>query len=115
MTRKQVIEYCLELPNTFEDYPFEDDLESVTMKHKENNKWFALIMNINGDVYLNIKTDPDYSDILRNTYNYIIPGYHMNKEHWNTIIISNEKCDEILVKELINQSYDLTKKRISKK
>lgn len=110
MNRKDVLEYCLELPNTYEDYPFEDDLESVTLKHSESNKWFALIMNVNGEIYLNIKTDPNYSDILRNTYNYIIPAYHMNKEHWNTVIISRE-CDENLVKELINQSYDLTKNK----
>ena len=51
----------------------------------------------------------EYSELLRKTYNYIIPGYHMNKQHWNTIIL-NEKCDEKLVQELIEQSYDLTKK-----
>ena len=65
-------------------------------------------MNVNNKLYLNVKTDPNYSDILRNTYDYIIPAYHMNKEHWNTIII-DEKVDEDLVKELIEQSYKLTK------
>ena len=59
-------------------------------------------------MYLNIKTDQNYSDILRNTYDDIIPAYHMNKEHWNTIII-DEKVDRTLVKELIEQSYQLTK------
>ena len=54
------------------------------------------------------KVDPNYSDILRNTYDYIIPAYHMNKEHWNTIIV-DEKVDNNLVKELIEQSYQLTK------
>ena len=63
---------------------------------------------VNNKLYLNVKTDPNYSDILRNTYDYIIPAYHMNKEHWNTIII-DEKVDEDLVKELIEQSYQLTK------
>ena len=109
MKREDIIKYCLELPDTFEDYPFRYDDESVTMKHKKNNKWFALIMNVKGNVYLNIKTDPDYSELLRKTYDYIIPAYHMNKEHWNTVII-NEKCDTQLVEELIEQSYDLTKK-----
>ena len=59
-------------------------------------------------VFSNVKTDPNYSDILRNTYDYVIPAYHMNKEHWNTIII-DKKVDEDLVKELIEQSYQLTK------
>ena len=63
---------------------------------------------VNNKLYLNVKTDPNYSDILRNTYDYIIPAYHMNKEHWNTIIV-DEKVDENLVKELIEQSYQLTK------
>ena len=63
---------------------------------------------VNNKLYLNVKTDPNYSDILRNAYDYIIPAYHMNKEHWNTIII-DEKVDEDLVKELIEQSYQLTK------
>lgn len=78
------------------------------MKHGKNKKWFALIMNVNDKLYLNVKTDSNYSDILRNTYNYIIPAYHMNKEHWNTIIV-DEKADWSLVKELIEQSYQLTK------
>ena len=108
MNKQDVIKYCLTLPNTFEDYPFPDDNVSVVMKHKNNKKWFALIMNVNNKLYLNVKTDPNYSDILRNAYDYIIPAYHMNKEHWNTIII-DEKVDEDLVKELIEQSYQLTK------
>ena len=63
---------------------------------------------VNNKLYLNVKTDPNYSDILRNAYDYIIPAYHMNKEHWNTIIV-DEKVDNNLVKELIEQSYQLTK------
>ena len=98
----------MKLENTYKDCPFSDDFESVTMKHCKNKKWFALLMNVNNKLYLNVKTDPNYSDILRNTYDYIIPAYHMNKEHWNTIII-DEKVDEDLVKELIEQSYQLTK------
>ena len=108
MNKEEIIEYCLTLKNTYKDCPFSDDFESVTMKHCENKKWFALIMNVNERLYLNIKTDPNYSDILRNAYDYIIPAYHMNKEHWNTIIV-DEKVDKTLVKELIEQSYQLTK------
>ena len=63
---------------------------------------------VNNKLYLNVKTDPNYSYILRNTYDYIISAYHMNKEHWNTIIV-DEKVDNNLVKELIEQSYQLTK------
>lgn len=109
MNREEIIKYCLELPNAYEDYPFPGDPFSVTMKHGNNQKWFALLMKVKEKLYLNVKTNPDYSDVLRNTYEYIIPAYHMNKEHWNTIVIG-EHCDEALVKELINISYELTKK-----
>lgn len=109
VNKEDIIEYCLELPNTYEDYPFPDDDFSVTIKHTSNNKWFALIMKVKEKLYLNVKTNPDYSDILRNTYEYIIPAYHMNKEHWNTIIV-DENVDVGIVKELIEQSYELTKK-----
>mgnify|MGYP000702514158 FL=1 len=108
MNKEKIIKFCLTLENTYMDCPFPNDFESVTMKHIKNNKWFVLIMNVNDKLYINVKTNPDYSDILRNTYDYIIPAYHMNKEHWNTIII-DEKVDEDLVKELIEQSYQLTK------
>ncbi len=108
MNKSEVIKYCLTLQNTFEDYPFEDDNISVVMKHKKNKKWFALMMEVKGNIYLNIKTNPEYSELLRNEYEYIIPAYHMNKEHWNTIILNNN-IDSNLVKELIDQSYELTK------
>lgn len=67
-------------------------------------------MQVRGEWYLNVKTEPEYSELLRNSYNYIIPAYHMNKEHWNTIILK-ENIDENLVKELIEQSYQLTKSK----
>lgn len=109
MNKLEIIEYCLILPNTYDDYPFEDDSTSVVLKHSKNKKWFALIMEVHNELYLNVKTDPEYSELLRKSYEYIIPAYHMNKQHWNTIIIS-EKTDENIVKELIEQSYKLTKK-----
>lgn len=106
--RQSVPKLRRQLLQTLDLCPFSDDFESVTMKHCKNKKWFALIMNVNNKLYLNVKTDPNYSDILRNTYDYIIPAYHMNKEHWNTIIV-DEKVDKTLVKEMIEQSYQLTK------
>lgn len=110
MNKKEVIKYGLSLPDTYEDHPFDGDAETSVLKHTTNKKWFALIMNVKGKTYLNVKTEPEYSELLRNAYDYIIPAYHMNKEHWNTIIL-DDKCDKELVKELLEQSYDLTKKR----
>ena len=109
MNKQEIIKYCATLPSTFEDYPFPDDNITIAMKHLESKKWFALLMEVRGELYLNVKTDPNYSELLRNSYDYIIPAYHMNKEHWNTVII-NDKVDVSLVEELIEQSYELTKK-----
>ena len=106
MNKEEIIKYCLTLENTYKDCPFSDDFESVTMKHCKNKKWFALLMNVNNKLYLNVKTDPNYSDILRNTYDYIIPAYHMNKEHWNTIILNGTVPDKD-IKRMISESYDL--------
>ena len=106
MDKEEIIKYCLTLENTYKDCPFPDDFESVTMKHCKNKKWFALLMNVNNKLYLNVKTDPNYSDILRNTYDYIIPAYHMNKEHWNTIILDGTVPDED-IRRMIAESYDL--------
>lgn len=110
MTEKEIIDFCLTLDNTFEDRPFQDDLETVVLKHSNNKKWFALIMKVKGKTYLNVKSNPEYSELLRNTYKYILPAYHMNKQHWNTIIVS-EKIDSTLVKELLKESYELTKNK----
>lgn len=110
MNKNEIIQFCLTLSNTFEDRPFQDDYDTVVMKHTENHKWYALLMDVKGKLYLNVKNNPDYSELLRNSYQYIIPGYHMNKQHWNTIIIS-DKVDASLVKELIEQSYELTKNK----
>lgn len=113
MNKKEIIEFCLTLPNTFEDKPFKDEHETIVMKHKNNKKWYALIMEVKDKIYLNVKTIPEYSELLRGAYEYIVPGYHMNKQHWNSIIIS-DKVDVFLVQELIEQSYELTRKNSRK-
>ena len=113
MNKEEIIKYCLTLENTYKDCPFPDDFESVTMKHLKNKKWFALIMSVKANkLYLNVETDPNYSDILRNTYDYIIPAYHMNKEHWNTIII-DEKVDEDFSKRIDRTKLSIDKVKIN--
>lgn len=107
MNKQEVIQYGLSLPNTYENQPFSDDYTSVVLKHNSTNKWFALVMEVKGEWYLNVKTDPLESEILRKAYSYIIPAYHMNKEHWNTIILG-DVVDEKIVQDLIKESYELT-------
>lgn len=108
MNKEDIIEFCLILKDTYKDCPFPKDFETVVMKHCKSKKWFALIMQVKNELYLNVKTDPSYSELLRSSYDYIIPAYHMNKQLWNTIIVSRN-VDRKLVEELLEQSYELTK------
>ena len=103
MNKEEIIKYCLSLENTYKDSPFPGDFESVTMKHTKNKKWFALLMNVNNRLYLNVKTDPNYSDILRNTYDYIIPAYHMNKKRWCSIPLDG-RMDTNFLLDLVRKS-----------
>jgi predicted DNA-binding protein (MmcQ/YjbR family) len=123
MTRQEIIDYCLTLPLTYEDYPFDeviDDNATTVMRHRSNKKSFALIMKHCGQLYLNLKCDPFEADFLRQMYESLIPGYHMNKQHWNTIIIgdpSRTDCDvpDDEIRRIIEASYDLTKPKVRRK
>ena len=109
MDRKEIFKYIKEKYNIKPEYLWEDTPDFAVFRHQKSRKWFGIIMNVNGEEYFNVKTDPNYSDLLRNSYDYIIPAYHMNKEHWNTIIVSS-KIDKDLFFELLEQSFELTKK-----
>jgi len=111
--REEIIEYIKEKYDVNPEYLWKDTPDAAIFRHKNNDKWFGLIMNVKGEEYLNIKTEPTYSELLRNSYDYIIPAYHMNKQHWNTIIIS-KKVDKQLLYELIEQSYELTRSKSRK-
>lgn len=107
--REKIFKYVKEQYGISPEYLWDDTPDAAIFRHENNGKWFGLVMKVNGEEYLNVKTEPDYSDLLRNTYDYIIPAYHMNKEHWNTIIVSRD-VEESLVYELIDRSYELTRK-----
>lgn len=109
MKREEIYKYIKEKYNIIPEYLWKDTPDAAVFRHQKDKKWFAIMMKVNGKEYLNVKTEPDYSDFLRKSFKYIIPAYHMNKEHWNTIIIS-EKVDKSLIYELIEQSYKLTMK-----
>lgn len=109
MKREEIFKYIKEKYNANPEYLWDDTPDAAIFRHQKNKKWFALIMIVNSEEYINVKTEPVYSDLLRNQYDYIIPAYHMNKEHWNSIIIS-KNVDKELVYELIDQSYELAKK-----
>jgi len=111
MTRQEIIDHCLTFPAAYEDYPFSEipgEGETAVMRHRANKKSFALIMRHNGQLYLNLKCDPLEADFLRQAFDGVIPGWHMNKEHWNTVIVGSDVPDEEVFRQICN-SYDLIK------
>ena len=105
--RREVIDYCLTFENVFEDYPFHDDNWCV-MRHKQNKKVFAWIFNKDGYVWVNVKCDVEWRDFWRNTFESVVPAYHLNKMHWNSIILDGTIPVED-IKRMIDESYDLTR------
>ena len=92
------------------EFPFGVDV--VVFKVK--NKMFALYGFEDGVIRLNLKCDPNDAIAYREIYKCVIPGYHMNKKHWNTIILDGSMKDEVLI-EMINESYDLVVSKLTKK
>lgn len=90
------------MPNAVLGYPFG---EGVGV-YKVNDKMFALISEGKTPVRLSLKCDPELSKILRERYEEVMPGYHLNKKHWNTLVLSGQLEWED-VKGLIRHSYNL--------
>ncbi len=104
-TREQVIEYGLSFPDTYQDAPFRDDNWQL-VRFKGNKKAFLWTYEKDGYINLNVKVDPDKAFFWRKIYKSVIPAYHQNKGHWNTIILDGSIPDKD-VKIMIAESYDL--------
>ena len=104
-------EYCLAKKGVTESTPFGPD----TLVFKVMNKMFALTGLDNEEFRVNLKCDPDRTIELREEYDCIIPGYHMNKQHWNTVIIGDGNISEKLQRELTDHSYELIVSSLPKK
>lgn len=105
-TREDMITYCLTYQNVYEDYPF-SDMNWTCMRHLENQKIFAWIFERNGNIWVNVKGTRGWLDFFREKYESVVPGYHLNKEHWNSIILDGTiECEDI--KSMIQESYNLT-------
>jgi predicted DNA-binding protein (MmcQ/YjbR family) len=101
MDIESIREYCLSKPDVTEGFPFDAD----TLVFKVKEKIFALT-SLSGPLSINLKCDPEKAISLREQYTDIIPGYHMNKKHWNTIFINGALTDRMIT-EMIDHSYDL--------
>ena len=115
--REEILSYVKKKFNTEPDYPWAKYPNYTVLRHKKNGKWYGLIMNVpriklgltgKGSVeILNLKCDPELNSLLRSQEG-VLPAYHMNKEHWITIVLNRYFPKEDIYN-LINLSYDLTK------
>jgi predicted DNA-binding protein (MmcQ/YjbR family) len=101
MNVESIREYCIKKERVTEGFPFGDD----TLVFKVDGKIFALL-NLDGDLSINLKCDPGYAIELRERYQSVIPGYHMNKKHWNTVLIDGTVPDREVLN-WIDHSYEL--------
>lgn len=102
MNHKTVEEYILSMPNARLDYPFG---EGVAV-YKVQDKMFALISEGTDPLRISLKCDPQLSQVLREKYETVLEGYHLNKKHWNTIILTGQLPWEE-IQGLIVHSYNL--------
>lgn len=102
MNTETIREYCLSKPGCEEGFPFGDD----TLVFKVNGKLFCLLALDEQPPRINVKCNPERAIELRESNSFILPGYHMNKKHWNTIICESFVSEKI-IKDLIDHSYDL--------
>ncbi|MBB6214665.1 putative DNA-binding protein (MmcQ/YjbR family) [Anaerosolibacter carboniphilus] len=101
--------YCLALNGAREDYPFGDDVLVI----KVLSKMFALITFKDDELHLSLKCDPKLAEHFRQQYASVTPGYHLNKKHWNTIIM-NDSVPEDEIIWMIHHSHELVLKSLTK-
>lgn len=105
LTRKEALSYGLSLPDTYQEAPFHDDNWQL-VRVRGNRKAFLWTYERNGLINLNVKVSPKWRDLWRKAYASVIPGWHQNKEHWNTIILDGTIPDSE-IKRMIAESYDI--------
>lgn len=104
-TREEALEYGLTFPGTYVDAPFHDrNWQLVRVRPSE--KAFLWTYERNGYININVKVNPEWRDFWRDAFEAVIPGWHQNKEHWNTIILDGSIPDDT-IRDMIAQSYDL--------
>ena len=113
-TREQALKYGLSFPDTYLDAPFHDNNWQL-VRFSGNDKAFLWTYEKDGFINLNVKADPDKAWFWRDAYDSVIPGYHQNKEHWNTIILDGsipEKDIKLMIRDSYRLISDCPSKRI---
>ena len=102
MTHKEIEQFLLAKPGAKLDYPFGEE----AAVYKVADKMFAIVREGKDPVQISLKCDPLLAETLRKNYESVMPGYHLNKKHWNTIVLSGQLGDDEIF-DLINHSYNL--------
>ena len=108
MTHKEIEDYLLSMPDTWLDFPFGEGTSVYKVGNKEagEGKLFAIIAADSKPLRLSLNCDPLLAKTLREKYESVLPGYHLNKKHWNTILCTGQLDDEE-IKDLARLSYNL--------
>ena len=106
------IDKLLGFDNVYLDYPFPES-DWAAIRHKDNNKIFALIYSYNGSICINFKNSPEWATFWRGSFNSVKPAYHMNKEHWSMVYTDGDAGEDQIM-QMVYDSYNLTKKRKKK-
>lgn len=108
MTHLEIEKYLLSFPNTWLDFPFGESTSvyKVGDKVAGDGKMFALVQNDSKPLRVSLKCAPELALNLREKYETVVPGYHLSKKHWNTIICSGQLSDEDII-DLARLSHDL--------
>lgn len=109
MDANEILDYCLAKKGVTESFPFDQE----TLVLKVGTKMFLLMSLENQPLSINVKNDPEWSLELREQYPQITGAFHMNKTHWNSVSLDGLRRDLIL--KMIDQSYDLVFKSLTKK
>ena len=104
-TREEAVTFGLTFPDAYMECPFRDPNWQL-IRVKGSKKAFLWIYEMDGIVCLNVKADPQWRDFWRGTFASVVPGYHQNKEHWNTIYLDGTVPEED-IRRMIGESYDL--------
>jgi len=110
MDHTELESYLLSKTASKKEFPFGEDVAVF----KVFNKMFALVGDKEGQININLKCLPDDAVGYREIYSCVTPGYHMNKKHWNTVLLNGEMRDEILY-DMIDASYNLVVGKLTKK
>ena len=107
MNHSEARTYLLNKPGAYEDFPFGPEVAVM----KINTRMFATLLPVHDHARMNLKCDPDEALMLRDIFDAVLPGYHMNKRHWNTVILDGS-IPRGEIERMIDRSYALVVKKL---